>query len=934
MKKTLLLFTVFLGFCGTFFGAEAVSDVALFNEINLAYKNQYYPGTVDKVNQLEKAYPDSVFIQPALAYKGDALINMYRYDEAVETLNQALSNMHTGSDKMPQCTYLLGKAYYYQNDFKQALENLHKACSLALTDKNMEFYNPSVLYSAKIYYKLEKYDQAYPLYEYVIRNGQNYSAGDYNEALQKIMLSYNKANRSEKTVALFNQLNKSDFNDELYYTLQLYNADAKKNLNKNKEAYDEYCKVIECPYEYLAVIALKKAYTLASEKNIGVNPGEVFSKTVDTFKENPSLVNEFWTRLGIDEYKNKNYKKAEEYFANVTADSKIITLYRSKILLDRDKKPASAEALLLTIEPEDDLTDFPNFNDSYYSVLLQCKLQQKKWQEIEEAYSKIKQPDNAAVYALSASYYEQEQYAKVSPKAGSLYPSALGKMGNYAAAVNAFEKLELTAEEKAEYAKALFACGRYSEAFSEAQQSTDKHKDYISGLCLINQKNWSMSQTYFANYIKSMSGKADFNSLAFWYKGYAEYCLEQYKNAYASFVRFGLESDRSQIKYARKGYEYAAKSALQNGDFKNASIQAENVIKTSTSEKEKQDAVIFCADILSDYENYDKAIDVLQPYTGQKNDFAVQALFNTARIYEKKGDVKTADSYYQTIYKDYPNSDLAEEAMYRTGEVYYSCGDYGTALNRFNAYIYRHVSGKFSDAALFFGGDSALKLGELDRAVLLNTTMLSKFPDSVYSYGANKNLLSAYYDQENYNQALNVAKVMVKNYPEQSANDEIGGRLIELEKIVSGTDVQVAQKQSEYENLGKSSSKKGRVAGSELVKLYSQNAGSQKEAFDLAMELLPKQTAADERKYAAENAEFIADYYRKDSQNKKAAEIYLKAAEYYRGLDNSSRAAASLYGAAEAFMADGLEGDARETAKLLKELYPESRQAERVEGIF
>ena len=100
------------------------------------------------------------------------------------------------------------------------------------------------------------------------------------------------------------------------------------------------------------------------------------------------------------------------------------------------------------------------------------------------------------------------------------------------------------------------------------------------------------------------------------------------------------------------------------------------------------------------------------------------------------------------------------------------------------------------------------------------------------------------------------------------------------------------------------------------------------------MELLPKQTAADERKYAAENAEFIADYYRKDSQNKKAAEIYLKAAEYYRGLDNSSRAAASLYGAAEAFMADGLEGDARETAKLLKELYPESRQAERVEGIF
>ena len=46
--------------------------------------------------------------------------------------------------------------------------------------------------------------------------------------------------------------------------------------------------------------------------------------------------------------------------------------------------------------------------------------------------------------------------------------------------------------------------------------------------------------------------------------------------------------------------------------------------------------------------------------------------------------------------------------------------------------------------------------------------------------------------------------------------------------------------------------------------------------------------------------------------------MYLKAAEYYRNVKNGERAAAALYGAAEAFAADGLLGDTRETASLLK----------------
>ena len=99
------------------------------------------------------------------------------------------------------------------------------------------------------------------------------------------------------------------------------------------------------------------------------------------------------------------------------------------------------------------------------------------------------------------------------------------------------------------------------------------------------------------------------------------------------------------------------------------------------------------------------------------------------------------------------------------------------------------------------------------------------------------------------------------------------------------------------------------------------------------MRLLAKQTSNSELADAASNAEFIADYERRNGDNKKSAQMYLRAAEYYRGVKNAQGAAASLYGAAEAFAAEGLIGDARETAKLLKELYPDSVQAQRVDRV-
>ncbi len=902
MKRYLIIILSLLS--ALCFAQQADSDVQLYNEVTQSFKNGFYPGTVNAVEQLQKDFPESSLIPSSLAYKGEALIYMESYNEAVQALELAVSHLHSGSQEMIRCHYLLGLAFYSQKKYSKSLEEFHVACNLALAKKEMDFYAPSLFYSGRAFYELEKFTDAIPLFEYVVSNGKLFDSSEYGEAIQKLFICYNKSDDLDKTVTLFNKLSESDFESPVYMTLCFYYGDACAALNKNKEAYEAYAKVLESDGKH------------------------------------PEKVNEFLMRFAVDEFNAKNYDKAESYFSklvlaeeNENSELKLVkNIYEAKILLEKEQ-PKEAEKKLSGLEGLAKKSPADSTKDSYYSTLLQCKIQNEKWEEIPGVYGKILIPSDADRLALSSYYYKKGQYSKVDSSCGELYASALCKLGRYEAACNEYASLK---SNSFDYALALFRLGRYEQAIKIADSIGAVEKDYLAGLCLVNQKEWKKAGERFALYIKQNSSRLDFNNLSHYYKGYAEYNQAEFKNSYSSFIRYTMEEQTKPTgaaSYMLRAYEYAVKSALQSGDFKNASVQAANLVRYSPEGQQKQKAVVLSADIFTDYGNYDSAIELLAPYTNGRDEFAAQTLFMTAKIYERQGKISLADEYFRRVYEGLPRSSYAEEAMYRTGEVYYSGADYSQAYNRFNNYVYKYASGRFSDAALFYCADCALRLGENDRCVMLNKTLLQKWPASVYAYGANKNLLEAYYRQENYSDALAVARVLLRDFPEQAADDEIGKRVKELEKIVSGTDRRVAEKESEFVRLGEAGSAAGRKAGTELVRLYAESLSTQDEAYELAEKLFARQTGAAERADAAYNAEFIADYSRKKGNNKKAAEMYLKAAEYYRNVKNNSGAASALYGAAEAFAAQGLAGDARETAALLKELYPESIQAERVDRV-
>lgn len=963
MKKILSLFVVVASLsCAVFAGNE---DSAVFTDIKSAYSSGFYPGVIEKADSLKRKFPDSAYLPDAEILKGESEINLQRYDDAVQTLADLRPRLMQDKERFVRCAYFLGKAYFLNRSYELSLEQLYSVCK---NGPDGEFYDSAVLYTASSYYLTQDYESAILPYEYVIQHGVVYEKSDYDQALIRYLICCNKTEDFEKSLDLYNQLKSDDFDDETFCSIKLYASEALENSAEEEKAYSLYSEIVQSPYKNLAVSAMKRAYNLASDKKVSKNPADIFETAADSFSSSPEMVCEFWIRLGIDEFEKKNYEKVAEYFENaenqiangVKVYGEVLELYESKLLMEKDGDFEAADEKLSKMAENVKFSTVRNFSDSYYSTLILCKVKENKWSEIEELYDFVENPDIETTYNYFLSFYKLESYGKTIKKITEffdqnpenktitaenvnvyeLYASALVKLNAFSQALSVYDRISdgglLNYKTQNEYAKLLFVCKNYKKAWEISSISSSPQKNYICGLCKINLKEWQDAVNHFVLYIKSYSDSKDFENRAYFYKGYAEYNLGNTRDAYRTLINYAADAPDSQNDFKYLAYEYGARSAFQNGDYKTAAIHAEQMINLSDDETERQEAILFCADIYSTSQNYQKAVDILLPYTKEKSEFAIKCLMQIARNYEKMDKIVDSEAAYNRVIDEYAESSQAEEAMYSLGGLYYSRGNYETAEKRYNNYIYRYVDGKYADSAMFFCADSNWKSGFVEKSIMMNKNLIQEYPQSIYVYGACKNLMEAYYSIEEYSDALEISKFMMKNYSDQAISDGIGRNILELEEIVKGTDRKLAEKRSEYESLGGSETVKGRICGTELVTIYAVQENGMEEAVRLAENLLEKQTEDSEKKYAAKNADFLAGYYRKKLENKKSAELYLKAAEYYRaGSENSENdSAAALYSAVEAFKAAKLDGDAEKTSQVLSELYPSSDYAQRAKSLI
>ena len=991
--KRITFFVFYLLCCITLFAQSAgnadSTEISIYNEITSYNTTGYYPGVVDRTDFLKKNYPESVFITPALVLKGEALVNLGRFSEAAETFLLVIPSMHLGSEDFAKTYYLLGKAYYFQQQYDKALDAFYKACSISEKEEKYDYYDISMLYAGRIYYLQGDYAKAVPVFEYIAANGKKFTVKAYDEALQKLFVSYANTGEYEKSIELYEQLEQYQnenkrFSGEVFVFFTMYAAESYEKADKPQKAYNLYNSLIESENQNVSVTALKKAYIVASQNNLDVEPSEVLQRIQRISKNTNSqtIITDFWVRVGIDSYLQKDFDKARECFelakeaSEQNESSLIISLYEARMKIEEavkaknevsgDKSSVSSLAKQLESELSQNENRYlsaetKNLTSSYYAFLIYCSAAQEEWSRIPPLYEKMletevagaKSIDSQTVLLTATAFYKQRKYAEAESIITTnltekenrlLYAAILSRQGKYKEAESIYEKLyakkELSAEETLEYAKVLYLQKKWKKAKETALEAKQPLSPYLAGLCEIKLKDYKAAKEHLNQYVKQAG---NYKGEAVYYKGYASYRLGEYKDAYSTFIDFN-NNYKVSAELRLKAYDFAAKSALRFGDFDKAALQAEALVSFARTDEERYNAALFCSQIYADKKDYAKAVSTLEPFTKKQTDTAISALFQIAKIYETAGDDDKAEAEYKIIYTDYSRTPEAEEAMYRCGELYYSKGNYKKAEEGFTKYIFTYVGGRFTDAAYYFSGESNLKLGDNNRCIMQNKTLITKFPQSLYYYAGARNLMQAYYDEGFYAESLDIAKKIVSKNKKQAEADGIAEKITELEQITAGTDRRIVEKRSEFAKKGELGTVEGRIAGTELVALYAQFDEYYEEGIALAKKLLPLQAPdesstkknIDDVLCGAKNADFLALDYENKALYKESAEMYLKAAECYRicGKGYETEAAAALYSATSAFVSANQNGDAKATAKLLKSLYPGSKQANKVDALI
>ena len=936
-------------FASDFFNEE----LKLYNELTSAFDTGFYPGCVEKTEILEQKYPESTFLISSRLKKGESLLKLGRFNHAKEVLLNSIPLMYSGTEELSNCYFLLGQTLYFQNDYEQSLNYFYKVCENSLLNKKMEFYNPSVLYSARIYFLQNEYEKSIPLLEYVLQNGKNYTMNEYEEVLQKYFISCVKSNQNSKVIDLFQKIDLSKFSSDVVLNLTFYAANAYEENKDFENAFNLYKKIIDSRDSSLLSATIARLEKMIKSNKLNYDLADIFSelKSDNSYNE---ILSGYWLRLGIDCYNAKDYKNALTYFSNAyesakSSDVAIILFYEAKIFFDDGKQLDLALEKLNSIDLSE-LIMPAEFIDSYYSFLIRIYFTKNDYNAILPLFEKIKNPNDDDVYFTSYAMIQLKQ----SQNANELLKSYVNKNKN--ANQNVFllfakslfqnnqanesreiynfldNKNQLTPEGRLDYAKVLYFLKNYKKSYEQSIKTNLPHSSYMAGISCVNMGDWKNANLHLNEYVKNYADEHGFRCESLYYLAYSFYRLNDFKSANIYFAQVALQNQNPI--YVSKAYGFAALSSMLLNESQKAVEYANLYVKNAINDEQKLDALILASNIYADLNDFDNAQNILLSYVSQKNEMGLKLSIQCAEINEKKGDLIKASEIYKSVYTNFPQSEYAESSMYKCAEMFYVNAQYSKAIENFNTYIYNYVNGKYCERALFLCGDAYLKNKDFNSCIMFSKNLLQTYPQSIYSYGANKNIMNAYFFAEDYKNSYAIAKNLMKNHNEQALQDGIARQITVLEKLLEGRDKEIVLKESEYEELGKEKTVEGRKIGSELVQIYLKH-DEEKQSLLLAETLIKFQKTDEEKILLAENSKVIANIYRKENKNKDSALYYLQAAENFRSnKDFSTQAAECLYSAVEAFVANGDLGDAKATAQLLIELYPQTRQAKRVNALI
>lgn len=957
--------------------AFARTDLSIMRDILQSYSSFSFPGVVQFVNELEETSPASLYIGKALCLKGESLYRLGRSREALDVLDRAVNANRNDSELCIQSWYWKGRVEYDLGFYETASISFfrgmeiykEKFSSIMPENDNVNRFNElSILFGGRCFFAMEKYEEAIPLFEYVVGHGRDYNVREYGEVLLSLYESYINVSQYESLLKSYEALpQKGNFlAADIKGKCTILAGDAAVYLGQYKKACEYYKTVFDGEESGFSVLALQKLYGVSSQHPVasGINAAKLLEEAGENLGDYNTVLSEVWIRLAIDAFNSGDYKTSLSYFdsAEKTYGMKrcIIGLYRaeisSRLQTSSERQMNEAVAILDLYENAYEI-DIPfNERNDYYAAYLCAYVKWycvggkyeesidygKKVVQLLGSYNLTDKQINETYYYLALSQYSlgkkkdamktlkniqaisKSDYVSDVPSS-LLYARLLIEDSKSKDAISVYESLyssnKLSPVQIIDYANLLFSIGYITSAQRVALSSSDKESNYIAGLASFNKKEWKNAGEYFNKYI-SANGK---NSSASFYLGYCQYKNGENLSAFNTLAKFARGNSDSYLCF--NAHYTAALCAVLLSRFDEAGQEALLASQCAKAKEQKQDAILLCSSIYTDCGLYDKAIEVLVSSANGNDEFAIRSKYQIAQIYALQGNISLSDAAFKEIADRYGSTSFGDESAFRRGEIHYSSGNYGTALSRYNDYISKYKNGNFIDAALYYSGDCLVREGQLGRAEMQYLTLIKGYSDSSYVYSARKNLVQVYKNSGNYASALAEAKSILADYGQQAVKDSISNEIKELNYLVKGENETVVNLRVEYENNGGSSSTRGRGCGTELCELLFENPSTQEEAVNLAQEILSvqKNNQPTESEGAGRTNNVLAKYNRLSGHYKDAANLFIESASYFRSAGKGDESAMSMYYAVESFDACGMTGDALQTYEAMKELYPKSK---------
>ncbi len=952
MKK--ILIKAVLLFAAVFLYASS-NEATCAAQMSEAYNSGFYPGVVRLADEIISGSAGSSFVGQAFVLKGESLFRLGRIEESLVTLKEAESFVQKKSDLNAKRLFWIGRGLYRLNKPREALLYFY---SSAKTAGKGTVYDDSIFWSGKAAFDCKNFTESADCFEYVCQNSKSYSINQYEEAAIKLCTALNEAGLFQKALDYENQLETSNISIPFNYSILLIKGESLEKLRRYRESYDCYCKVILEGTEQTAAVAMQKAYVISSsyQNYVKEEPGSVIHKAQGRLSAYPELLSQFWTRLAVDAYNLKEYKKASEYFDRAETQNNELLAIRCLYETDMDyrmsdARKADAEKALDSIRNgEKNLSESSPYREYFKAAEARYAGLAEKWDEVLAAASgslsdSVKgDVQKTVVYWTALAYYNTQKFKEAvsllektgiqEPEFLQIKAASLARTGNSSAADKIFyelgQKENLNVQGQLDYTRTLLNAGHLISTVEQASAIDGAESEYMKALAFFNRRKWEHAETGFSKALTGKDLEEKYAWLARFYLGYSQYQLGKNQEACVNLEKY-LSSGQS-LPLEWEASLTAGKSAVQSGNYQLAKKMASLAVIKSKTESQREESILLKAGILTDCKEYDNALDEIKPYTGRKNEFAYKCSYLKAQILVLKGDVQGADQTYRLLSEEKMAGGIAEEACYRRAELFLTEKQYQLAQNCFDKYCRQYGKGQYYTPALYFSGDCFAALGQQEKAVLYYEQVLWGTEKSTYRYGAARKLVNIYKDSGKYGEALFIGKMMIEEYGDQTSRDGIDLIVRELKILNKGDNPELVKIEQEYEKQGKNSTEQGRTAGVQVLRAWANIDGYEDKAVAHGRELLAaleKENNPGEAEKTGETALILGNLMRNKRENEQSARTYLKGARYYKASGNLNQSARCMYGAAEAFDAAGMSGDSKLTVEALIENYPDSLWVEK-----